>query len=332
MNLAVRVNRRFILMLFVCLALVLTACRRGDGGGGPTLQPTLTPTPRSTPLPAIDPTPVPGSEDNPIRFVVVRPPTGTDRQINTAATNLAEALSEESSLVVTVDVVDSAGEAVAALCDAVGGVPTAAFLNGIAYAVANAQGCGSAALIGRRGSGNSATTAETVQIIVNENVGFTGLGGLLDPAVEFCRLGFDDLNSWLVPILIMEAANVQPTAIANVVDYEDEESLIQAVADGDCAAAGVAQSQYEDIADASARAVIDVLGSPVDIPYQILAYPLEVPLGARLILNEALLDYTDSSLRTLLGVDRMIRLTDDSLTSFNAFLRRTGIDFATFGG
>ncbi|MDK3161750.1 PhnD/SsuA/transferrin family substrate-binding protein [Kamptonema cortianum] len=328
---ALRTHQRMIFVLFVCLALALTACRRGGGAGGPTLQPTLTPTPRSTPLPSLEPTLAPGSEDNPIRIVLARPASGTDRQINTAATALANAISQETSLSVTVEVVPTSADAITELCASVSGIPTAAWLNGLAYAAANAQGCGTAALIGRRGSGSDATTAETVQIIVNRSTGFTGLGGLLDPSVEFCRLSMTDLYSWLIPSLMMEANNVSPTAIGTVRDYEDAESLIQAVASGECDAAGVARSVYDEISTAAIRSAVTTLGTAVEVPYALLAYPLEIPLGTRLVINEALLDYSESALRTLLGVDRVIRLTDEALNSFNTFLRRTGLDFAAFG-
>ena len=71
-------NRKahYLMIGLACLALLMTSCRRLPFAE-PTSRPTVTPTPRSTPLPPV-PTAVPlGSESNPLQLKISRAANGT---------------------------------------------------------------------------------------------------------------------------------------------------------------------------------------------------------------------------------------------------------------
>ncbi|MEP7292708.1 MAG: PhnD/SsuA/transferrin family substrate-binding protein [Chloroflexota bacterium] len=319
----------------ICLALALSSCRR-FGGGEPTARPTLTPTPRSTALPPV-PTAIPvGSLDNPLLMKIVQPQTTRPRQaITSASENLQAALLEETGLTVLVEVVESDAEALAALCDSPKGDVTVAWLSGLAYAAAFAQECGTAALQVQRGARSSAATGDEARIIVNRAVDVSSVGDLSEHS--FCRLNLtlSDIYSWLIPSLMLDTAGVSATDLDAVNDYDDAETLIAAVASGDCDAAGISASQYEELANAEARASIRTLQESVTIPFAVLLYPVELPLGQQAQLTSALVAIGNGSrsgtLSPLLDQDELSAVTDDDLSALRQFINRAGINLAQAG-
>lgn len=317
----------------VCLALLLASCRR-FGGGEPTARPTLTATPRSTALPPV-PTAVPlGSEDNPLRMMIVQPTGAVSRQaVNNAVEDLQAALLEDTGLTVVVDLVPSDAEALAALCASPGGDVAVAWLSGLAYAAAYAQECGSVALQVLRGQRASATSGDETVIIANRGLDIGGVADLADNS--FCRLGVNDLYSWLVPLIMLDTAGVPVTALGDVTDFDDAAAMLAAVAAGDCDAAGISASQYAETVDAATRARVRTLQESVTIPYAVLVYPTVLPLGAREQLTSALIAIGNGSrsgvLSPLLDQDEIAAVADDDLSSLRQFVNRAGIDLAQAG-
>ena len=202
----------------ICLALLVTSCRRLPYAP-PTVKPTITPTPRSTALPPI-PTAVPlGSTRNPLHIVFVAPPDVASQATPEAdateeptaaqaAADVEKALLDAAQITVKVDVVNSDAEALTALCASPKGTVSAAWMGGLAYAAAFAQECGSAALQIERGTGSGSTGDQARIITGSEKV--TGIADLADHT--FCRLGYSDMYSWLIPSLMIHNG-VLPTAI-----------------------------------------------------------------------------------------------------------------------
>jgi len=150
----------------------------------------------------------------------------------------------------------------------------------------------------------------------------------------FCRLGHGDFYSWLLPSLVMIDNNIDPyTAPAEIVDYDDIPSLVQAVADGDCDASGISQSTYNALEDTSGISIIE---TTIDFPYGIFMYPLEVELGVRLSLTKDMIEFADDlqvsrPLRLLLGQDAIVEVLPGDLDELDAFMIDTGFDFAQMG-
>ncbi len=327
-------NRHHLLLL-LALALILAGCRRG-GGGVATAIVADTPTPRSTPLPPVATEPPPGAADNPLLVVFVDPGGGrTERALTTAARDLAEQLAEETSLSIEVEVVATQAAALAALCGSGRGQVAAAWVNGLTYAAAVEQGCGIGALQVERGEGRNARTAEEVRLIANRAANLQSVSALAD--VGFCRVSFDDFYTWLMPSLMLRAGGVDPLDMETLVDVGDVGRVIEAVAEGrQCDAAGVASSDFADLADAQTRAQIANVGQPVNVPFAILTYPPPMPLGARWALTDAFeaiaIDAERAeALRLLLEQDALLPVEDGDFSQFLAFLRAGRVNLAALG-
>ncbi len=322
------IRRRFLftsLFLALLSIIVLAGCRRG-GAGGPTPQPTATYTPRSTPLPALTMTPIPGSADSPIRVLISQPEGVRAAALGSATEELQTALNAQLGLAFEVELVDSLAEAVREICDAATGAPVIAWLDGVAYATVNSLGCGYDLLQLERDS--EEPFGETIQIIVNETSGINSVSGLVDST--FCRIAYDDRMTWLLPSLLMQANGVDPTTELDAVnDFEDMDALLQAVEQGDCDAAGVSEAYFSNV-QPGRRRNIEVLDDKMVVPYGILVASVQVPLGDRESLQNSLTTLEAGDwLETLLGVDAIVEIDAETLENWTDVLESTGIDFAT---
>ena len=148
------------MILVVVTALLLAACG-GPATPAATPLPTPTATPRSTPLPPV-PTAIPlGTEDNPLTILMV--PQGARRAAAGSDTALADLIQELTGLTVNVVLADSDGEVVSQLC---GSTPVVGWLGGVAYMVAEAQGCAEPALAVRRDS----ATGFRVELLIQTEI------------------------------------------------------------------------------------------------------------------------------------------------------------------
>lgn len=321
------------LLYLIGILLLLAACRRQQAAQQSSAREVATPTPISTPLPAV-PTAIPvgQSDDNPLQMVISPfEPLAAARNV---AARFQSALEAESGLVIELVLVERKAEALAALCDSSSGQVSVAWLDGVGYMAATAQDCGQPTLQVERGRGRDATTGLAGQLIANGELSISAVSQLSGD--NFCRLGYEDFYSWLVPSLLFEANGINPLSdLDSISDYEEFPDLLQAVADGDCDAAGIAEGALDDAADV--RDAIDVVETTVPFPHAILMYPIEVPLGIRLTLTDALVamaqdEDTADLLRTFLGQDALERANADDFIEFRNFMDRTGLDFAQLGG
>jgi ABC-type phosphate/phosphonate transport system substrate-binding protein len=307
----------------------LAGCRRQVA---PTLVPTMTATPRSTPLPAVATDVPPGAAGNPIQLVI-RPET-TESTAKASATVVEDALRKQTGLEIQVVLVTRYAEALGALCDSNTDKAAIAWMDGITYAAAYAQKCGSAALEVERGTGRSAETGSVVQIVASKKADFTGMGGL--KGSKFCRAGYEDTDTWLIPSLMMQASNVRPLYdLGSVTDYDDVTALLEAVASGKCEAAGVPKAAVDD-ADADTRDAVNVVASSAELPYAVMLMPDDLALGVR----DSLLDAFDSvtsdtttarALKDLIGQDALKRVTDDDFSDVRDFVASAKVDLTKLG-
>lgn len=328
-------TRTRLVLLAVCL-LALAACRREEIQGGAVTLPTATPTPRSTPLPAVPTAIPPGDEGNAIRMVIR--PQGPAADARSAVPDLEAAILDRSGVVVEVQLVERYAEALAALCESSGRQVSAAWLNAPTYAAARAQNCGLPALQVQQGTRRDLRTAEAGSIIVRDGGAIRDVRGL--NGRSFCRLGYDDFYSWFAPLLVMRANGLDPvSALESVSDYDDIPALVRAVAEGDCDAAGIPESALTVYAGAIGDDADQVrsLLTTVPFPFDVLMLPVEVPLGKRLVLVDALEaiagDPADAvTLRALLAQNALVPVTDDDFADLLEFINSTGLDFTQLGG
>jgi ABC-type phosphate/phosphonate transport system substrate-binding protein len=327
-------TRILMLALWAAVFFLAAGCRRLGAEFQATLQPTLTVTPRSTPLPAL-PTAAPlGQADNPLQMIIR--PDGGSSAAQGAAADFEDAVKNESGLIIQVKLVERYAEALAALCDSSGGTIAAAWLDGLSYTAALAQNCGQPLMQVKRGSGNSARNGEAVSIIIKKGASIGSVSALKNKT--FCRIGYDDTYTWLLPSLILEANSVAPLSLKAVNDYADVPKLVQAVADGDCDAAGISADALKqfasDIGDAADQ--VKTLETSIQFPYAILVVPAEVPLGTRLALTSTLTKLAQNSatavkMRALLGQNALAPANTDDFTELADFMASTGLNFAQLG-
>ncbi len=330
-------NHKIILpSILVAALLLLPACRRQVAQVGPTAAPTMTVTPRSTPLPAIATVVPAGAEDNPLQMVIR--PDGSMSAARSAIADFEAAILEQSGLVVRVELVERYAEALAALCDSSGGQVSVAWLNGASYVAAKAENCGTPILQVERGTRRDAKTGEAASIIVNADANISTISALRGKS--FCRIAYDDFYTWLAPSLILKANGLNPLSdVGAVTDYEDIPALVAAVADGDCDVAGIAANALDEYAD-----VIGDVSETVEIltttdtafPFAVLMIPPDVQLGTRISLNNVLVSLAEDSttavkMRALLGQNAIIPVTADDFTDLTDFVESTQLDFSQLG-
>ena len=324
------------MILVVVMALLLAACG-GPSTPTPTPLPTPTATPRSTPLPPV-PTAIPlGTEDNPLTILMV--PQGARRAAVGSVTALADLIQELTGLTVNVVLADSDGEVVSQLC---GAEPVVGWLGGVAYMVAEAQGCAEPALAIRRDSATGFRAELLIQTeITGDEVTQADVAALADQTL--CRLSSDDVLTWLVPSLMLRAAGVDPLyGLAGVLDVADYDAIASGIYNGDCQAGAVPYRTFPNRLGSELRALDDlrekiaVVESSPEIPYGVMVYPQTVPLNVRIPLTDVFFQIAASNeqaaiLTPILAQDSLLRVQPDDFDALRDFMSATGLDFAALG-
>lgn len=318
-------------LLFLLLILSVAACRPQAAAVQPTAVITLTPIPRSTPLPLL-PTAVPvGQGDNPLRLII----NAAGEVAEDTVSDLEAAIETRTELSVKIELVDTDAEALTALCSATPEQPALAWLSGMAFAAANANRCGQPQLVVSRGTGASAATGQTVTVIARRGIdALSGIDGRI-----FCRISSTDLVSWLVPSLMMEAAGLSPIVDPKTIkDYETPEELVKAVSSSACDAAAIHDSSVAELVtdDETVAARVTTVSTSAEIPYAVLTASSDIPLASLTALNDELVRLSrDRQLRTqlkeLLGQDALEEVTPEDLQSFLEFVESSGQDLTQLG-
>ncbi|MFN8375836.1 MAG: PhnD/SsuA/transferrin family substrate-binding protein [Anaerolineae bacterium] len=320
-------SRLVYVTISLVLMLMLVGCRRDDTPQRVLPTATVTPTPYSTALAPVATIIPPGSETRALQMVVY---SGSARSGASAATRIEGALAEQG-LNVQILIRDRYAEVLAALCDSGSGDVSVAWLDGVTYAAARAENCGTPLLLTER----DGEIGSSVDIVVNSSITTDNIFSLRES--KYCRISYNDFATWLAPVLVFSADGLNPvTAFESITDYEDIPTLLQAVADGDCDMTSVPSGTLDDRDYAELLDNLRVLETSVAFPYNILMIPLEVPLDIRLQLIAALETIADDtalagSLRALIDQEALLPMESDTLDDFHTFIDSTGLDFAQLG-
>lgn len=264
------------------LTLLLAAC-----GGGPVatlvVRGTEAPTATPTPLPEVATALPAGFPDNPLRIMLI-PQDQAEAQA--LKPQLENAILLSTSVTVEIVFASDRLELLDALCDTSSDRLTAIWADALTYSVASARRCGDAAVWLTR----DGTSGETRQIVLSEELGSRDVRSL--QRNTFCRLSRDDFDSWLLPVLLLEANRVAVSTLEDVREYPDTTSLLNAVALGECSGTGVSTSTLVAWQAANPDVAENVIGvvESVPIPYGVLMYPFQIPSAARLALTNELPD------------------------------------------
>ncbi|MCS6836069.1 MAG: PhnD/SsuA/transferrin family substrate-binding protein [Anaerolineae bacterium] len=252
--------------LYLLILLLVTACGPGRVRVTPTPRPTVTPF--STPLPIV-PTALPlGLPDNPLRLALAP----ADLEAVQAQEEALEAqLAELSGVSIDLLLLADQRAVLEAVCGGAGQV--SGLLGDLLAVVAHARDCAQPFL--QLSLDDQSQRQSAIVFRVDPDRTSNALVALTDKT--FCRLGLDDMMSWLIPSLLLQAASVQPT----LRDVRDEAALRQGLASGTCDAVSL------ELASLSEDETERIAAESPPLPLLTWFIARAVPLEARRALLEA---------------------------------------------
>ncbi len=263
-----------------------------------------------TPLPPLPTLPHPGSEGNPLRWVLVSPQAEGD------AAALEESLLSETALNVEITLSDRYADAYRALCD---GTAALVSLDAFSYLAAAAQGCGELLLqVERDGS----TSAQGQLVAAAERI--FSLPNFRDRV--FCRADASSVSGWIVPMLALQAEGVDPfTDLQDVVDAGSDEEVLRLIVEGRCDV-GATMLGAEALLD-DPRAV-DVIAELPPVPTDVLVLAPPLDADTRAVLVDWLRQHGDE-VAVLLGADALRQADDVAFDPLRTLLNEAGVKVAT---
>lgn len=345
--------------LFSLLLMILTGCGAlASQSAGPTPRPTVTVTPISTPL-AYPATPQPvGSRENPLRWVMV-PADPQAAQLLRAA--FSELLSDALDVTVEVELVATMGEVIEQVCTPSLEQVTMGTVDALGYAIVSARGCANAAM--RFVSGSS--VGDEVLIVTRQAESLEAARSLNLP---FCRLNSADLESWVLPTLLLRTLRQDESVLGQPLDRRSYAESLRTIGGGGCWGAAVPARVYNPLRTAEDPLVerMRVLERTPRLPYGVVMIPSNVPLelqaslialleletqaaddsaaeatpdpdaeGTPDIDSEAAPNVTARSIGELvdafLGDFRLAAVDENDLAAVDRFFTQTQLDFARLG-
>jgi hypothetical protein len=343
---------RFAVLLV--LVFVLSACGLAVTPA-PNIPTRVPPTPISTHLPAVA-TDIPAGfdENNPIQLVFV----GAS---NAAVNDLEETLNALTEVRLSVVSVDTQAEAMALLCG--DGTISAAWLNGMSYPAATQ--CGIVGLQAELGTERIPDTGEAGVLVVNAEFAEGGISAALEE--NFCRTSVNDFYGWLLPLMFFSAEDIDPTAIADIVEFESRDEMVAALASGECAALGMSETEWNEYLD-SDTALADssaIVLTSAEFPHHIMVFPfgadlevindiealllqLDVASGRSPVEEEeaegteeateaaeatesAEISFDEDTMTELFGEGYLVLANRNDFGRLDSFLESTGLNFAEIG-
>lgn len=298
----------------VLTVLMLVGCSRTPDGVDPTR---VLPTgiPALTPLPPL-PTAAPlGSEENPVRVMIV---VADEEASEDAADDLADALSDEAGITIEVAITESAPDARRALCNRTVHLVT---LDAFNYLGASENDCGEPIYVVSRG-GQTQTQGQFLGWTPFRPDQFRGV---------FCRPDSNSINGWIIPTLTLRAANVDMFKdMFGVVDAGSDEEVIRAIDTRKCdmgATALGAEQLVRDLQNPNSIFVLEEL-TPVPNPVVVVSNSADAELQtqlASLVTNHTL------EIGTLMGGEGLIPASDAMFTDLRSLFQRADVDPSAMG-
>ncbi len=266
-----------------------------------------------------------GTEDNPIIWSFV--PSGEMERVAAGAEAVADLVYEETGLIIETNVATEYAGVVEAMC----ADPPKAHMASLAtfsYVLAADKGCAEAELVSVR----YGSPTYNGQIIVRADSGIESIADLEDKT--FCRPDPLSTSGWIIPMLTLRAAGVDPdTDLAQVVDAGSHDAVAAAVYNGDCDAGATyvdartrIEEDYPDVMDQTA-----VIALTEDIPNDGVQYQTSFPRALRNKINASLLKIMETeegqeALDQAYQWGGLIEVDDTFYDPFRQVLSASGLD------
>lgn len=339
-------------ILLTLLALILTGCGALAAQQAlPTPRPVATVTPISTPL-TYPPTPIPvGNSENPLRWVFV-PADAEAAAANRDA--LQAALSDALGVAVEIEFAAAMGEVIEQLCAPSLEQVTIGTVDVLGYAIVNARGCASPAvrLV------TASAVGDEILIVTRQAESLEAARSLRLP---FCRLSSVDLESWVLPTLLLRTLRREEALLTPTLDRRDYTEALRAVSEGACWGVAVPARVYNPLRTENDPLVqgMRVLERTPRLPFGIVMMPVSVPLDLRTNLIQWLEEQTRQNgedaarveattdpeatpevvtaslssevVRALFGEYRLMAVDASDLAAVDRFFNQAQLDFARLG-
>jgi len=307
-------NAALATILIAVIIFGMVACGGGSAQVG-LIKPRATPLPTSTPLPPLPTEPPPGSEQNPIVLALVN--TSDAASFSSQVEDLSATLSDESGLVVEVTVVETYGEALAALCSGQAHVISA---QAFAYLAAVERQCGTGVYIAEM-DGMFATQGQMVTLAGREIFTVKGFSGY-----RFCRPDANSVNGWIVPAFSLRKNEVNPlTDLFSVTDSGGDEEVIQALLDFHCDAGASALGAEADVPNSGDIRVIETLPP---VPNDTILITTQLDERTQQKITDLLDDHKDD-LAELIGADGLETSDDTAFDELRQLMSDARVDAAS---
>lgn len=244
-----------------------------------------------------------GTEENPIVWVLV--PSQDTEAVLTGAEDIAQAIEDQTGLIVTPLVTTDFTGAVEAMCN---GEAHIGALNTFNYVLASARGCAEVGVTSVR----YGSTFYTGQIVVGADTGITSVADLAGKT--FCRPDPTSTSGWVIPSIAMQAEGIDPeTDLAEIVDAGGHDAVIISVYNGDCEAGSTfvdaRGNVEEDFADVMDEVLVIAESAP--IPNDNISFHP---------------DMSDEQVESLVGVFMDLASTEEGLEILNSVYSWSGME------
>ncbi len=266
-----------------------------------------------------------GTEENPIIWSFV--PSGEMERVAAGAEAVADLIYKETGLVIKTNVATEYAGVIEAMC---ADPPKAhmASLATFAYVLAADKGCAEAELVSVR----YGSPTYNGQFIVRADSGIESIADLAGKT--FCRVDPLSTSGWIIPMLTMRAAGIDPdTDLAEVVTAGSHDAVAAAVYSGDCDVGATyvdARTRIEkDYPDVMEK--VNVIAVTADIPNDGVQYVTGFPRALRDKINAALLKIAETdegkeALETAYQWSALIEADDTFYDPFRQVLSASGLN------
>ncbi len=259
------------------------------------------------------------------------PPEGS----TATGTSLASFLNDRTGFAFKVQIVSRADPSSAnPLTELCGGTPTFAWVDGWTMLAAQAEGCAQPMLKVKRNADSGSSTGVRADLVVRTVNKTTSISGLKDRI--FCRLNSQDVVSWILPVMMMRGAGFSPQNLSSIREFPDYGTMLQALADGVCAAAAIPAGTLTNyqVTDKSGQTditkLISQLATSPEVPYGGLVVSSTVPQEIAATVTKLFVEHADE-LKDLVQSDELVITTAADFAEVEKFLADSGVDFKMLG-